>query len=136
MRSIAFNIVIFCWCISLAGYGTEEMFLKPWGIDPVNIQGQPLNTRQYAEDLHGQIGRLENATLNPTFDNEPIDRISLFSTGGYSAIWDLIQLVSTYNFATLLIAYGVPLFIVLIFEGIFWMAVIILLIRLIRGVTP
>ena len=89
---------------------TDIAILDPLGMNLYDIEGEQIDDIQGFVNNNGTaFQNIANSTLNPSnSDGTIFDRVLLFSQGGFTAIWELLALLSgTYHFQFLMLL-GIP----------------------------
>ena len=135
MRAIGLNLVILTFCLSTLTFGVDAVILSPLGISPTTLDGTtPVDVQGLTQSDRDAFGNLASDSLNPQYQGEVIDRITLFSTGGFDAVWTMITLLSGSYYLNWAVAVGVPEFWIYLFQGVMAFAVVITVIKYVRGV--
>lgn len=134
MRSIAFNMIILTFCLSTMTFAMDVVLLSPLGISPTTIEGDPIDTEALVSNNKAQFGSLTSDAINPQYEGNVIDRITTFSTGGFDAVWTMITLLTGSYYLHWAVAVGAPPIWIFIFQGVFPIAIIITVIKYIRGI--
>ena len=135
MRPIGFTFVFFMYFMSAGAFITDTVFLEPIGMGITGLSGDEINGQLIFDEFTNStdIGNAANATANPSLNDNPIDRVVLFTQGGYASVWTLLSMLSgTYAFS-LLALLGVPAVFVFVIQLIFGFSVVFTIVYYLTG---
>ena len=134
MRALGLNLLILTFCLSTGTFAVDALIFSPLGVSPTTLSGQPIDIDGLVAEDQERLGDVSTDTLNPQYEGNIVDRITLFSTGGFDMVWTMMTLMSGSYYLNWALAVGVPQIFIYFLQGIWAFAIILTAIKYIRGV--
>ena len=118
MRPVGITWVGFVYVFSLGLFLADAIILAPAGMALSPLIGSA-DLPEFVANNAQSVSSLGNATLNPSNDDGPLERITYFLQGGQAAVWTLLSLLTGSYMFTFLGLLGINMFFILVLQLMF-----------------